>query len=152
MKKMRHNSRCVPKVSAMTRPFQIEISESQQELEKRSNMPRLQAAKKDCALLWLKSGQWIADKRGRTQDEIKQLLLVGLKKYTKMGCSGLLEVKHAPGQAPLVTLEALRTAQTSADPQSFIAMVQNSAMTATELKLIHTKRSISSFAIGSMPS
>jgi len=46
--KMRHNSKCVPKVSVMTRPFQIEISESQQELRKRSNMPRLQAAKKDC--------------------------------------------------------------------------------------------------------
>jgi len=32
--KMRHNSKCVLKVSVMTRPFQIEISESQQELEK----------------------------------------------------------------------------------------------------------------------
>jgi len=31
----------------MTRPFQIEISESQQELEK-ALKPRLQAAKKDC--------------------------------------------------------------------------------------------------------
>jgi len=100
---MRHNSK--PKVSVMTRPFQIEISESQQELEKALNMPRLQA-KKDCKCsIGLKVVKWIADKRWQNSGT-KSSNYSLVKEIQRWGCSGLLEVKHAPGQAPLVTGEA----------------------------------------------
>jgi len=56
-----------------------------------------------------------------------------VKEIQRWGCSGLLEVKHAPGQAPLVTGEALeRLKQRLQDPQGFHSYGQIQQWLATE--------------------
>jgi hypothetical protein len=57
--KMRQNkNRCVLKVSVMTRPFQVEISESQEELEKALKHATTASSKERLQMLYLlKSGQ-----------------------------------------------------------------------------------------------
>jgi len=104
----------------MTRPFQIEISESQQELEKALKHATTASSKERLQMLyWLKSGQVnsrqaVAELLGRNQATITRV-----KEIQRWGCSGLLEVKHAPGQAPLVTGKPERLKQRLQDPQGF---------------------------------
>jgi len=68
-------------------------------------MPRLQAAKKDCKCsigLKVVNSRQAVELLGRKSNYYSLV-----KEIQRWGCSGLLEVKHAPGQAPLVTGEAL---------------------------------------------
>lgn len=81
----------------MSRPFQIEISESQEELEKALKHTTSGSSKERLQMLyWLKSGQVtsrrsLAERLGREQATITRWL----RKYKDGGRSSLLEVKHA---------------------------------------------------------
>ena len=106
----------------MTRPFQIEIHESQQELEKALKHATTASSKERLQMLyWLQSGQVtsrqaLAELLGRDKATITRWL----KKYKDGGRSGLLSVKHAPGQPAIVSGEALeRLKQRLQDPQGF---------------------------------
>ena len=93
----------------MSRPFQIEIPESQEELEKALKHATSGSSKERLQMLyWLKSGQVtsrrsLAERLGRDQATITRWL----RKYKDGGRSSLLEVKHAPGSVPIVRGEAL---------------------------------------------
>lgn len=88
----------------MSRPFQIEISESLEELEKALKHATSGSSKERLQMLyWLKTGQVtsrrsLAERLGRDQATITRWL----RKYKDGGRSGLLEVKHAPGSVPIV--------------------------------------------------
>lgn len=122
----------------MARPFKIEIHESQQELEKALKHATTASSKERLQMLyWLQSGQVtsrqaLAELLGRDQATITRWL----KKYKDGGRSGLLSVKHAPGQAPIVSGEALeRLKQRFLDPQGFHSYGQIQQWLATELGL-----------------
>ena len=88
----------------MSRPFQIEISESQEELEKALRHATAASSKERLQMLyWLKSGQVssrrsLAERLGRDEATITRWV----RKYKDQGRRGLLEVKHAPGKASLM--------------------------------------------------
>lgn len=97
----------------MSRPFQIEISESQEELEKALRHAKTASSKERLQMLyWLKSGQVssrrsLAECLGRDEATITRWV----RKYKDEGTRGLLEVKHAPGKAPIISgsdLESLK--------------------------------------------
>lgn len=83
----------------MSRPFKIEIAESEEELKKRLQTATLGNHKQKLQMLWwLKSGQV------KEQQEIGKRLAVDtstvtrwLHKYRLSGLSGLLEIKKAAG-------------------------------------------------------
>jgi len=106
----------------MGRSVQIEIIESEQELEKALKYATCASAKERLQMLyWLKSGQVstrqaLAERLGRARATITRWL----KKYKDGGRPSLLEVKHAPGQTPIVRGEDLeRLKQRLKDPQGF---------------------------------
>ncbi|WP_199192043.1 helix-turn-helix domain-containing protein [Chlorogloea sp. CCALA 695] len=88
----------------MGRPFQVEIAESQERLEKAIKQARTASSKERLQMLyWLKSGQvssrqQLASLLGRNQATISRWL----KKYQELGLKSLLEVKSAPGKAGIV--------------------------------------------------
>lgn len=122
----------------MGRPFQVEIVESQAELEKALKHVVTASSKERLQMLyWLKSGQVnsrqaLVKRLGRDQATITRWL----KKYKDGGLKRLLEVKQAPGKAPLVSGSALeRLKQRLFDPQGFHSYGEIQQWLATELGL-----------------
>ena len=102
--------------------LQVEIKESQEELEKAVKYAYEASSKERLQMLyWLKSGQVksrsaIAQRLGRDEATITRWL----KKYKDGGRAGLLEVKHAPGKEPIVSGESLeRLKQRLEEPLGF---------------------------------
>ena len=97
----------------MGRPFQVEIAESQERLEKTLKQARTASSKERLQMLyWLKSGQvssrqHLALLLGGNQATISRWL----KKYQELGLKSLLEVKSAPGKAGIVRGLALERLQ-----------------------------------------
>lgn len=89
--------------------LQVEIKESQEELEKAVKYAQKASSKERLQMLyWLKSGQVtsreaIASRLGRDEATITRWL----RKYKDGGRKGLLEVKQAPGKEPIVSGENL---------------------------------------------
>jgi len=93
----------------MSRPFQIEITESEEELKKRLQTASLGNQKEKLQMLW-----WLASGQVKEQQEIGQRLgrdkstvTRWLQKYRTSGLSGLLEMKKAPGAKRKINDEAL---------------------------------------------
>ncbi|MEH2371890.1 helix-turn-helix domain-containing protein [Nostoc sp.] len=102
--------------------FQVEIKESQEELEKAVKHATTASSKERLQMLfWLKSGQLqsrqaLAERLGRDQATITRWV----RKYKDGGRDRLLEVKHAPGKVPIVSGETLeRLKQRLEEPQGF---------------------------------
>jgi transposase len=83
----------------MSRPFKIEIAESEEELKKRLQTANLGNQKEKLIMLW-----WIKSGQVKEQQEIGKRLARDsstvtrwLQKYRTNGLSGLLEIKKAPG-------------------------------------------------------
>jgi transposase len=93
----------------MSRPFKIEIIESEEELKKRLQTARLADQKEKLQMLWwLKSGQvneqqQIGERLGRDTSTITRWL----QKYRTFGLANLLEIKKAPGATPKMTEEII---------------------------------------------
>ena len=93
----------------MSRPFKIEIAESEEELKKRLQTAPLGNQKEKLLLLWWqKSGQVnqqqeIGLRLGRDTSTITRWL----QKYRAGGLSSLLEIKKAPGAKRKINDEAL---------------------------------------------
>lgn len=93
----------------MARPFNVEIKESLEHLEKTMQQTQTASSKERLQVLyWLKSGQVasrqeLAKRLGRDNATITRWL----RKYKDGGLRELLEVKKAPGQTPLVRGKAL---------------------------------------------
>jgi len=128
----------VHQVSVMSRPFQIEILESLEELEKGLKHTTTASSKERLQMLYLlKSGQvtsrqGLAELIGRDQATITRWV----RKYKDGGRSGLLEVKHAPGKASIVSGEALsQLKQRLESPQGFQSYGQIQQWLVTELGL-----------------
>jgi len=122
----------------MSRPFQVEISESQEELEKSLKYATSASSKERLQMLyWLKtsqvsSRQALAERLGRDKATITRWL----RKYKDGGGSSLLEVKHAPGQVPIVRGEALELLkQRLQSPEGFHSYGQIQQWLVTELGL-----------------
>ena len=122
----------------MTRPFQIEIHESQQELEKALKHATTASSKERLQMLyWLQSGQ-VTSRQGLAVllGRDKATITRWLKKYKDGGRSGLLSVKQAPGQPAIVSGEALeRLKQRLQDPQGFQSYGQIQKWLGSEFKL-----------------
>jgi len=83
----------------MSRPFYIEITETEEELKKRLQTANLGNQKEKLQMLW-----WIKTEQVKEQQEIGKRLARDtstvtrwLQKYRTDGLSGLLEIKKAPG-------------------------------------------------------
>ena len=83
----------------MSRPFEIEIAESEEELKKRLQIANLVNQKEKLQMLW-----WIKSGQIKEQQEIGKRLARNtstitrwLQKYRTGGLSSLLEIKKAPG-------------------------------------------------------
>lgn len=93
----------------MSRPFKVEITESEEELKKRLQTARLGSQKEKLQMLWwLKSGQVkeqqeIGQRLGRDTSTVTRWL----QKYRLGGLSSLLEIKKAPGATRKMSHEAL---------------------------------------------
>jgi transposase len=93
----------------MSRPFKIEITESEEELKKRLQTARLVSQKEKLQMLWwLKSGQVkeqqeIGDRLGRDTSTVARWL----QKYRLGGLCSLLEIKKAPGASRKMSDRAL---------------------------------------------
>jgi transposase len=93
----------------MSRPFKIEITESEEDLKKRLQTARLAEQKEKLQMLWwLKNGQVseqqeIGKRLGRDTSTITRWL----QKYRSGGISRLLEIKKAPGATPKMTEEVI---------------------------------------------
>jgi transposase len=93
----------------MSRPFKIEIAESEEELKKRLQTARLGNHKEKLQMLWwLKSGQVkeqqeIGKRLGRDTSTVTRWL----HKYRLGGLSGLLSIKKAAGAKRKITLDAI---------------------------------------------
>ncbi|MHC5755961.1 transposase [uncultured Nostoc sp.] len=83
----------------MSRPFQIEIAESEEELKKCLQTVSLGNQKEKLQMLWwLKSGQVNQQQEiGKRLARDTSTVTRWLQKYKSGGLSGLLEVKKAPG-------------------------------------------------------
>jgi transposase len=118
--------------------LQVEIKESQEELEKAVKYATHASSKERLQMLyWLKTGQVtsrrsLAERLGRNEATITRWL----RKYKDRGYRGLLEVKHAPGKAPMVSGENLeRFKQRLSEPQGFHSYSQIQQWLITELGL-----------------
>ena len=118
--------------------LQVEIKESQEELEKAVKYADSASSKERLQMLyWLKTGQvtsrhGIAERLGRDEATITRWL----SKYKDGGYKGLLEVKHAPGKKPIVTGENLeRLKLRLSEPQGFQSYSQIQQWLVTELEL-----------------
>ena len=93
----------------MSRPFKVEITESEEELKKRLQTARLGSQKEKLQMLWwLKSGQVseqqeIGKRLGRDTSTVTRWL----QKYRLGGLSSLLEIKKAPGAIRKMSDEAI---------------------------------------------
>lgn len=83
----------------MSRPFKIDIAESEEELKKRLQTADVAGQKEKLQMLW-----WIKSGQIKKQQEIGKRLAKDtstitrwLQKYRRDGLSGLLEIKKAPG-------------------------------------------------------
>lgn len=96
-------------ISVMGLRLQVEIKESQEELETDVKYTAEASSKERLQMLyWLKTGQVtsrrsLAERLGRDAATITRWL----KKYKDGGYKGLLEVKQAPGKEPIVRGEHL---------------------------------------------
>src|SRR4028118_1487596 len=83
----------------MSRPFKIEIAESEEELKKRLQTADEGTHKEKLLLLWwLKSGQVKEQQEiGKRLAKDTSTVTRWLQKYRTDGLSGLLEIKKAPG-------------------------------------------------------
>jgi transposase len=122
----------------MSRPFQIEISESQEELEKALKYATTASSKERLQMLyWLKSGQVssrrsLAERLGRDEATITRWV----RKYKDEGRRGLLEVKHAPGKVPSITgLDLERLKKRLQEPSGFQSYGQIQQWLKSELGL-----------------
>ena len=102
--------------------LQVEIKESQEELEKAVKYAAVASSKERLQMLyWLKTGQVtsrraLAERLGRDLATITRWL----KKYKEFGYKGLLEVKQAAGKEPIVRGEHLeRLKLILSEPQGF---------------------------------
>ena len=93
----------------MSRPFQIEIAQSEEELKKRLQTTSSGIQKEKLQMLW-----WLVSGQIKQQQEIGQRLgrdtstvTRWLQKYRASGLSGLLEIKKAPGANRKINDEAL---------------------------------------------
>ncbi|MBD0299131.1 MAG: helix-turn-helix domain-containing protein [Nitrososphaera sp.] len=96
----------------MSRPFKIEIAESEEELKKRLQTANLGNQKEKLMMLW-----WIKSGQVKEQQEIGKRLAKDtstvtrwLQKYRIDGISGLLEIKKAPGAKRKIDAAAMPTA------------------------------------------
>lgn len=122
----------------MSRPFQIEISESQEELEKALKHATTASSKERLQMLyWLKTSQVssrrsLAERLGRDQATITRWA----RKYKDEGTRGLLEVKHAPGKVPLLSGSDLeRLKKRLQEPSGFTSYGQIQQWLKSELGL-----------------
>ena len=100
---------------AMSRPFEIEITESEAELKKRLQTARGGNQKEKLQMLWwIKSGQVKEPPQGAQQQEIGKRLGLNtstvtrwLQKYRKSGLAELLRIKKAPGAQPKIPAAAM---------------------------------------------
>lgn len=114
----------------MSRPFKIEIIESEEELKRRLQTARLADQKEKLQMLWwLKSGQVteqqeIGKRLGRDTSTITRWL----QKYRSGGIIRLLEIKKAPGATPKMTEEVMaalkRELETGSGFTSYGAIVE----------------------------
>lgn len=118
--------------------LKIEITESQEELEKAVKYATEGSSKERLQMLyWLKSGQVksrrsLAERLGRDEATITRWL----RKYKDGGYKGLLEVKQAPGKEPIVTGNNLeRLKQKLTQPQGFHSYKQIQEWLISELGL-----------------
>lgn len=124
----------------MARPFQVEVTESQAQLEKAVKNAATGSQKERLQMLyWLKNGQVnsrqvLAQRLGRDQATITRWL----KKYKDGGLAGLLEVKRAPGQVAIVREALERLKQRLQEPVGFSSYGQVQQWLVTELGL-HVK-------------
>ncbi|MEH1854944.1 MAG: helix-turn-helix domain-containing protein [Nostoc sp.] len=93
----------------MSRPFKIEIAESEEELKKRLQTANLGNQKEKLIMLW-----WIKSEQLKEQQEIGRRLAKDtstvtrwLQKYRSGGLSELLEIKKAPGAKRKMTDTAI---------------------------------------------
>ncbi|BAY35448.1 putative transposase (plasmid) [Nostoc carneum NIES-2107] len=122
----------------MSRPFQVEISESQKELEKALKHATTASSKERLQMLyWLKSGQVssrrsLAERLGRDEATITRWV----RKYKDEGKRGLLEVKHAPGKAASISGSDLeRLERRLQEPSGFTSYGQIQQWLQSELGL-----------------
>jgi transposase len=93
----------------MSRPFKVEVTQSEEELKKRLQTVRSVSQKEKLQMLWwIKSGQVheqqeIGFRLGKDTSTITRWL----QKYRLGGLSGLLEIKKAPGATRKMTDEVL---------------------------------------------
>jgi transposase len=97
----------------MSRPFNIEISESEAELKKRLQTARDGSQKEKLQMLWwLKSGQVSEQQEiGRRLGRDSSTVTRWLQKYRKDGLTVLLQVKKAPGAARKMSDEVIAALQ-----------------------------------------
>lgn len=93
----------------MSRPFKIDIAESEEELKKRLQTVELGKEKEKLQMLW-----WIKSGQIKQQQEIGKRLALDnstitrwLQKYRSGGLSELLERKKAPGAERKIPLDAV---------------------------------------------
>ncbi|MBW4457106.1 MAG: helix-turn-helix domain-containing protein [Nostoc indistinguendum CM1-VF10] len=93
----------------MSRPFQIEIAESAEELKKRLQTAPLGNQKEKLQMLWwLKSGQVNEQQEiGKRLARDTSTVTRWLQKYRTGGLSGLLEIKKAAGAKRKINDQAL---------------------------------------------
>ncbi|UKO96279.1 helix-turn-helix domain-containing protein [Nostoc sp. UHCC 0870] len=120
----------------MSLRLQVEIKESQEELEKAVKYAVEASSKERLQMLyWLKTGQVnnrrsLAQLLGRDEATITRWL----KKYKEGGYRGLLEVKQAPGKEAIVSGENLeRLKQRLCEPQVFNSYSEIQEWICTEL-------------------
>lgn len=118
--------------------LQVEIKQSQEELEKAVKYAAEASSKERLQMLyWLKTGQVtsrraLAERLGRDEATITRWL----KKYKDGGYKGLLEVKQAPGKEPIVRGEHLeRLKGRLSEPQGFDSYGQIQQWLISELGL-----------------
>lgn len=93
----------------MSRPFKVEITQSEEELKKRLQTARLGSQKEKLQMLW-----WIKSGQVKEQQEIgfclgrdTSTITRWLQKYRLGGLAGLLEIKKAPGATPKMSDQAI---------------------------------------------
>jgi transposase len=93
----------------MSRPFKIEIVESEEELKKRLQTVNLGNQKEKLQMLWwLKSGQVKEQQEiGKRLARDTSTVTRWLQKYRSGGLSGLLEIKKAPGSKRKINDDAI---------------------------------------------
>ncbi len=96
----------------MSRPFKIEIAESEEELKKRLQTANLGSQKEKLQMLW-----WIKSEQVKEQQEIGERLAKDtstvtrwLQKYRLGGLDELLSIKKAPGAKRKIHSAAMPTA------------------------------------------